>query len=109
MAEISEREWEADESAYADADEFCDACLIDLNQTGAGKVKDNCKLPVYEPKREGGRLNRHAVHAAAVVLAGGRGGIDAPAQAKRAAAGKLLRLYRELDEEPPESIQRLAE
>ena len=108
MADTRERAWEADESAYADADEFCDACLIDLNQKGADKVKDNCKLPVYEPKKEGGKLNRRAVHAAAVVLAGGRGGLDAPAQAKRAAAHKLVQLYRELDEEPPESIQRLA-
>ena len=109
MAGISDRDWsETSESDYANADEYCDACLIDLNPAGEEKKKDRCKLPVREPKSLGGKLNRNAVHAAAVVLAGGRRGVDAPRGEKRKAARKLVELYRELDEDPPDSIRKLA-
>lgn len=103
---ISNKPWgNISESDYKDAASFCKASLIDLNESGAEKVKAKCKLPVYEP---GGALNRNAVHAAAAALAGARGGVDAPVEEKRKAARKLIRLYRELDEEPPDSIKRLA-
>ncbi len=109
MADVSDKKWSSiSESDYADAAEYCDACLIDLNPSGEEKTKERCKLPVYEPPKRGGRLNRGAVHAAAVVLAGGRGGLDAPAGERRKAARKLVRLYGELEEEPPESIRDLA-
>lgn len=37
-------------------------------------------------------------------MAGSRGGVDAPASERRAAARKLVRIYRQtFDEEPPES------
>ena len=110
MPAISDRPWEdVTESDYEDAKEYCRACLIDLNPSGEEKKKQRCKLPVYEPKSMGGKLNRNAVHAAAVVLAGGRRGVRAPADAKRKAAQKLVRLYKEVDEEPPESVTKLAE
>lgn len=103
---ISDKPWgNISESDYKDAASFCKASLIDLNKPGAEKVKANCKLPVYEP---GGALNRNAVHSAAAALAGARGGTNAPLEEKRKAARKLIALYRELDEEPPESIRRLA-
>ena len=109
MPSISDRDWdEIRESDYEDADEYCGACLIDLNERGEEKTKANCKLPVREPKRLGGKLNRNAVHAAAVVLAGGRSGVKAPAEAKKKAARELVRLYKELDEEAPESVVKLA-
>ena len=109
MAGVSEKRWGSiSESDYADAREYCAACLIDLNPPGEEKTKERAKLPVYEPRTLGGRLNRGAVHAAAVVLAGGRGGVDAPEERKHEAARKLVRLYRELDEDPPESIRELA-
>ena len=108
-ASISDRTWsEIAESDYADAGDYCDACLIDLNPRGEERTKGRCKLPVYEPRKLGRKLNRNAVHAAAVVLAGGRGGVDAPKEEQRKAARKLVRLYRELDEEPPESLAKLA-
>ena len=108
MAKVSDRKWsEIGESDYEDADEFCAACLLDLN-SGEDKTKEKCKLPVYEPKKLGGRLNRNAVHAAANVLAGARGGVDAPAKEKQKAARKLVRLYGELGEDPPEAIEKLA-
>ncbi len=103
---ISNKPWgSVSESDYRDAAAFCKAALIDLNEPGGEKIKSRCKLPVYEP---GGALNRGAVHAAAAVLAGARGGVSAPAEEKRKAARKLLRLYNELDEEAPESLRRLA-
>ena len=91
---------------YASAGALCDASLINLN-TGprSGWTKDACKLRVYEPD---GDLNRNGVHAAAAVLAGARGGVDAPAAAKSAAARKLVRLYGEIHETAPDSLRRLA-
>lgn len=93
------------ESDYEDAEAFCAACLIDLNPSGKEKIKSLCKLPVKEPN---GTYNRNAIHAAAAALAGARGGVDAPPEAKRKAARKLIRLYREMNEEPPESLRRIA-
>lgn len=104
---ISDKPWgQFSDSDYADAGALCDASLINLN-TGPRRdwTKANCKLRVYEP---GGDLNRNGVHAAAAVLAGGRGGVQAPPDAKRAAARKILSLYRQLKEQAPESIRRLA-
>lgn len=94
------------DSDYPDAGAFCDASLINLNDGPRSQwTKANCKLRVYEPD---GDLNANGVHAAAAVLAGGRGGVQAPPEAKRAAARKLMSLYRQLKEQPPESLRRLA-
>lgn len=103
---FSDRPWgQISESDYEDADAFCAACLIDLNPPGKEKTKALCKLPVKEP---GGAYNRNAIHAAAAALAGARGGVKAPPEAKAKAARALVRLYREMDEEPPESLKRMA-
>lgn len=95
------------DSDYSDAGAFCDASLINLNDgPRSGWTKANCKLRYKEPD---GDVNRNGVHAAAAVLAGGRGGVQAPADAKRAAARKLVSVYRnDLKETPPESLMRLA-
>ncbi len=101
---ISNRPWgQFKESDYT-LEQWHRACLIHLHD-GAPTSKAQCKLPVREPD---GTLNRNGVHAAAAALAGARGGVDAPMEQKRAAARKLITLYNELDEEPPESIRRLA-
>ena len=103
---FSNKPWGAiSEADYPDAEQFCSACLIDLNPEGRPKTKAACKLPVREP---GGAYNRNAIHAAAAALAGARGGVDAPPEAKRRAARRLVRLYREMGEEPPEAIRRMA-
>ncbi len=101
---ISNRAWGQFEASDYSLEQWHRACLIHLH-TGEPTAKNQCKLPVREPD---GTLNRNGVHAAAAALAGARGGVDAPVAKKRAAARALLRLYRELDEEPPESIRRLA-
>lgn len=103
---ISNRPWGSTTAAdYADADAYCRACLVDLNPNPRERSKDACKLPVREPN---GDLNRNAVHAAAAVMAGGRGGVDLGDMSASSVARKLIALYGQLKEEPPESLQRLA-
>lgn len=106
MAEkVSNRPWgEIKESDYT-LEQWHRACLIHLHD-GEPTSKEQCKLPVREPD---GTLNRNGIHAAAAALAGARGGVKAPMEDKRKAAKKLVSLYRNvLDEEPPESILKLA-
>lgn len=102
---ISEKPWsQFSESDYT-LEQWYEACLIKPPKSEY-TAKVQAKLPVREPN---GTLNRNGVQAAAAALAGARGGIKATPEEKRKAARQLLRLYRELEEEPPESIKRLAE
>lgn len=105
MAErVSNKPWgQIKESDYT-LEQWHRACLIHLHDRPP-TAKSQCKLPVREPD---GTLNRNGVHAAAAALAGARGGTDAPLSEKRKAARKLISLYRILEEEPPESIKKLA-
>lgn len=105
---VSNRAWsEIKESDYPTAAALCAACLINLNEGPSSRwSKSLCKLPIREP---GGAINRNAVHAAAAALAGSRGGVQAPAAAKAAAARRLVSIYsRDLREDPPEALVRLA-
>jgi len=85
-------------------DEFCQVTLIDLNESGAEKTKSNCKLPVR--KTPGGPYNVAAIHA----CAGAHGimAVDAPTEDKHKAARKIASLYREMKEEVPEGVKRIA-
>ena len=89
-----------------DAESFCKCCLVDLNPAGKAKVKALCKLPVRATP--GGPYNVNSMIACASVLAGGRGGMDAPAEAKRKAAKRLLSLYAELGKPAPGELRRIA-
>ena len=102
---ISNRPWADFTEADYTPEQFCRAALIDLNPSGEPKTKGLCKLPVREPD---GTLNRNGVHSAAGALAGARGGVQAPPDAKRTAARRLLATYGELDEQPPETVVRMA-
>ena len=102
---FSEKPWGQFDASDYTLEQWHAACLIHLHD-GPPTSKDQCKLPVREPD---GTLNRNAIHAAAAVLAGARGGVDAPPEAKSKAARKLVRLYGEMDEEPPDTIKRMAE
>jgi hypothetical protein len=98
---VSDKPWNGSSANYRDAGAYCDACLVDTNE-GREKVVANCKLPVKEP---GGAVNRNAAHNAAARI----NQLDAPADAKKAAARKLVAIYRrDLKEEPPESLLGLA-
>jgi hypothetical protein len=87
-----------------DAEAFCRCCLVDMNE--GPKVKTLCKLPVRATPD--GPVNLNAMAAAAAALAGGRGGLDAPGEAKRKAARKLIGLYREAEKDPPPALFRVA-
>jgi hypothetical protein len=101
---VSDKPWgQFSEADYTPA-EFCRAALIDTNPSGP-VTKAKCKLPVMEPN---GDINRNGVHAAAAVLAGARGGVDAKASDKRFAAKRLIGWYRVLKEDPPDSLVSLA-
>jgi len=103
--------WDGDASRWEDAASYCDACLIDLNPRGKDKIKALCMLPYKEPN---GKINVRGVMAAA----GGRGisritrpegvSADAFAAAKKAAAKKLISLYRQMGRTAPEICYRLA-
>jgi hypothetical protein len=83
--------WDGSASGYKDTNDYCDACLIDLNPAGKDKVQALCKLPVKTPD---GDYNTNAMSSAAGVLSGGMGGLkDVPAEAKAKAISKLRSLY----------------
>ena len=107
MASFSRAPWDAGQvSGSQDANAYCACCLIDANPPGEPRTKDNCKLPVKSTP--GGAVNLNALHAAAVVLAGGRGGVSASSADKKSAARKLIRLYQQAGEVPPASLRRAA-
>jgi hypothetical protein len=109
MSDVSDRPWSVITSAsYATAAEYCAACLIDENELGFTHSKARCKLPVYEPRRLGGQLNRNAVHAAANRLVRERGGVQAPLAVKQAVAQQLLDLYGVIGDPPPRALRLLA-
>jgi hypothetical protein len=102
MAGISDAPWSFSQSDYSDT-QWQAACVLDR---GIGNTpKERYALPVKGPD---GTVYRNGVHAAAAVLAGGRGGVQATPAAKKAAARKLVSLYRQLQEKPPPSITALA-
>ena len=101
---ISDKPWSQFSQADYMPEQMRRACLIHIDPNSDNKADH--KLPVREPD---GTLNRNGVHAAAAVLAGERGGVDAPPAQTRAAARQLIRFYREMNEDPSESLRRLAE
>lgn len=97
---ISEKPWSDYTAADYTLEQWHAACLIHLHD-GPPTSKSECKLPVKTP---GGALNRNGVHAAASVLAGGRGGVHAPSEKTAAARRSIVRLYGQLGEKPPPSM-----
>ncbi len=105
LSEVSDTPWSQFSASDYTPEQYRRACLLDTGQ-GSPDSKDRYKLPVKQPD---GTVNRNGVHAAASALAGGRGGVNASADAKKAAARKLVGLYRsQLKEDPPPSLLRMA-
>lgn len=99
---VSDTPWgQFSDSDYSDA-QYERACVLDRKVCGGDwpdkPPKTRCSLRIREP---GGALNRNGVHAAAQRF----GQTEACAEAKAQAAAKLRTAYRELDEEPPDSIK----
>lgn len=100
-ASVSDTAWsEFSESDYS-IEQWRRACLI--GPDSPSESKSDYKLPVREPS---GTLNRNGCHAAASRIGQVSGVSD---DAKKAAAKKLVGLYRgQLDEDPPQSLLTLA-
>lgn len=105
---LSSRPWDGSASRWPDTASYAASCLINDN-TGprASWTKDKCHLPVKEPGS--GDYNRAALGAAAAALAGARGnGMSIPPAAKKAAARKLVSIYRRFKLPIPDSLQKMA-
>ena len=100
---ISDKPWSNFSESDYTPEQWIKACLIHMVDNP--KAKSDGKLPVKEPD---GTINRNGVHAAAGALAGARGGVQASPELKKAAAHKLISLYRELKEQAPDSVYRVA-
>lgn len=100
---VTDRPWDGSASRFT-PQQWRASCLIDTGE-GDPDSKGRYKLPVKEPD---GSVNANAVHAAAAALAGGRGGVQASPQQKKAAARSLVRLYGTLKEDAPPSIRNMA-
>ena len=101
---FTDASWSSPESQL-DASEFCSVCLIDTNPSGAEKTKGNCYLPVRSSP--GAPYNTNAIRAAM----GGHGIMrvkGVPAEEKRKAARRLVRLAGEAGIDVGPSIRRLA-
>jgi len=92
--------WESPESELS-AEDYCAVCLIDLNESDE-KIKANCKLPVRSTP--GGPYNKNAIRNAIARLSQ----TQAPPDARRKAARKLLQLAQEADIATGDALKRLA-
>lgn len=104
LTHISEKPWSDFSEADYTLEQWHAACLIHQHD-GPPTSKSECKLPVKTP---GGALNRNGVHAAAAALAGARSPIKASAEQKAKAATALRGYYKQLDEDPPDSLKQSA-
>ena len=102
---VVDKAWDGSASRFPSTEAYCSSCLIDLNEAGKDKTQSNCKLPIREP---GGAINKNALGAAAAALAGSRGGVQAPADAKKKAARALIRAYGEAKMDCPPSLKNMA-
>jgi hypothetical protein len=102
---VSNAPWDGSASRFPSTEAYCSSCLIDENAPGEKKVQDKCHLPVHEPN---GDVNANGVHAAVSALAGGRGGVGASPASKKKAARALIRLYGQINDDPPPSLKNMA-
>lgn len=92
---ISEASWDGAASRFDD-EQWRRATVVDRGESYA-TAKERYAVPIREPN---GDLNRAAVHNAAARI----DQVDAPASAIAAGKRKIVAAYRQLDEEPPESL-----
>lgn len=94
--------------SYSESDytleQWYNACLIRPPKSDL-ESKSQCKLPIKTPS---GVVNKNAIFAAAAALAGARTPIKASTSEKSKAARTLIRYYREMDKEPPESLTKMS-
>ena len=93
--------WSTPESNLT-PEQFCSVCLVDLNQPRSEKIKAKCYLPVRSGP--GAPYNRNAIRNAMARLTQTK----IPAEAKRKAARRLLRLAGEAGITVSPGFRRLA-
>lgn len=96
---ISESAWDGSASRFDD-DQWKAATIVDRGES-YDTPKERYAVPIKEPN---GDLSRAAVHNAAARI----DQVDAPAEAIASGKRKLVAAYRQLDEDPPESLQAAA-
>jgi hypothetical protein len=95
--------WDGSASQFDSTAAYCDACLINENDGPREEwTQGNCKLPVRGPGDGSDTYVRQAVHAAAQRF----NQVQASDEAKESARRKLVSIYQEMDEEPPEVLTR---
>lgn len=107
MAELSNRDWSGvDQGAYADNEEYCAACLIDLNGRRR-KTRAKCLLPIREPQMLGGRLNSSALRLAMAKLTSNALDVaDATVAQREKALRQLRTIYDEMNLPVPRAAER---
>lgn len=98
---VSNEPWGQFSQSDYTPEQWAKSCLIDTGEGDPGS-KDRYKLPVYEPD---GELNRNGVHAAAERLNQVQG---VSPDKKAAAARKLISLYGQVGDEPPDHLRQMA-
>ncbi len=96
----------SDPAPNLSTEDYAKVTLINMNPPGKEPVKNLYKLPVKSTPT--GPYNRNALRAAAAALQGARGGVQAPDEAKRTAARKLVRLMGQAGIEAGNGIRQLA-
>lgn len=91
--------WDGSAGRFTDA-QYQRSCLI--KRSGEGSIKERCSLPVREP---GGAVSEKGVEAAAAMIGKLK---NVSPEEKKAAAKKLVSLYRSLKKDPPPGIAKLA-
>ena len=92
---IAEGTWDGSASRFSDT-EWIRSTIVDRGP-GHDTAKERYAVPIREPN---GDVNRAAVHNAAARI----DQVDAPAAAIAQGKRKLVAAYRQLDEDPPESL-----
>lgn len=111
--DLMKRQWDGSASNYSSTDDYCKACLIDVNPDGEDKVQALCKLPVKKPGSD--NIDPEGLQAAA----GGRGitQVTKPSDvdqskwdsAVKSAANTIISNYPKLlDKNAPDSIYEIA-
>lgn len=98
--EVDETPWSNYKQSDYSTTQWHNASLIH-NHSEAPTAKSQCKLPIKTPN---GVVNRHGVYAAAAVLAGSRGGVQATSEQKAEARRKLRTIYSQMAATPPPSL-----
>ena len=96
-------DWEGGAENWDSAEAYCRDALVNEN---TGDPKDWKKSACHLPVKKDGTPNHAGMAAAAAALAGARGGYQGPN--KKAAAKKLLGMYRTEKMDPPDSLKALA-